>query len=85
MGRSPDYDLVVVTPTETLDNGKKHLFTRVGSAWINESGSISIQMVTMPGVSLRLFPNKGSYWTTKKKRKEEYGRREQQDTESDEQ
>lgn len=59
-GRRPDYDVVVVTQFKGAGNkGKfKNAYTRVGAAWLNDSGSISFSIVTMPDVKFRLFENK---------------------------
>lgn len=55
MGRAPDYQLSIRVPTSPTSTNK-YVYFRVGSAWQNPSGTFSIDMITMPGVSLMLLP-----------------------------
>ena len=60
MGRAPDYDVCVVVEFPVAGQEKPAAkWFKVGTAWHNnESGSISFNVVTMPGVKFRLMPPK---------------------------
>lgn len=58
-GRAPDYNLCVAQEYEAGGQTRTR-WTQIGVAWTSKDGrSITVSMVTMPGVKLVLLPPKG--------------------------
>lgn len=57
MARRPDYDICIsVEYHRDKDNTTGYKYFRVGSAWLNPDGVINMELITMPGVKLKLVP-----------------------------